>query len=87
MFRTDVLQAIAELLEFEAGCGGQLPAIAGHEPFVSPDVCYFDGAAIYDRRGDDDPSGTLYLTNARAVFASADGLVTTPWAKVVTATL
>jgi hypothetical protein len=86
MYRTDVLQATAELLEFEAGCGGHLPAVAGHEQYVSPDVCYFVGAAIYDKRGDNDPSGTLYLTNARAVFGSADGLVTTPWTKVVATT-
>jgi hypothetical protein len=85
-FRTDVLQAIADLLDFEAGCGGHLPPIAGHEAYVSPDVCYFSGATIYDKRGDNDPSGTLYLTNARAIFASSDGLVTTPWTKVVTAT-
>ena len=65
MCRPDMLRAIAELLEFEAGCGGHLPAITGHEAYVSPDVCYFVGAAIYDKRGDNDPSGTLYLTNAR----------------------
>jgi hypothetical protein len=86
MFRPDMLQAIAELLEFEAGCGGHLPPIVGHEVLVSPDVCYFSGAAVYDKRGDHDPSGTLYLTNARVIFASGDGLVTTPWTKVVTAT-
>jgi hypothetical protein len=85
-FRTDVLQAIAELLDFEAGCGGHLPPIVGHEVLVSPDVCYFSGAAVYDKRGDHDSCGTLHLTNARAIFASGDGLVTTPWTKVVTAT-
>jgi hypothetical protein len=40
---------------------------------------------VFDKRGDNDPSGTLYLTSSRAIFRSLDGLTITKWAKVVSA--
>ncbi len=82
-YQIEQQQGTADLLEFESGCNGQLPVESGHEQVVSPDLCYFARAAIYDKRGENDPKGTLYLTDARVVFLADVGLTAAPWRKVI----
>jgi hypothetical protein len=86
-FQLEKLQGIDALLDFQLNCGGRLIEIPGHEQVVAPDACYFVGHAVYDKRGDNDPSGTLYLTNARALFVSTDGLTTSAWKQVLSVSL
>jgi len=80
------LKGAAEFLEFKAACGGpsgHLPPIIGHDQMVSPDNCYFVARATRDKRGDHVPWGTLYLTSARTMFKTAEGLTAAPWTKVI----
>jgi hypothetical protein len=86
-YQREKLQGIDALLEFKASCGDALVAIPGHEQVVAPDTCFFACAAVYDKRGDDDPSGTLYLTDARALFVSTDGVTTAAWRQVLSVDL
>lgn len=77
------LKGIEAVLDFEVTCGDRLIPIAGHEQVVAPDTCYFAAGATHDKRGDNDPSGTLYLTDARALFVSTEGTATATWRQVI----
>jgi hypothetical protein len=86
-YQLEKVQGIDALLDFKASCGDHLVAIPGHEQVVAPDACYFAAEAVYDKRGENDPSGTLYLTDARALFVSTDGVTTAPWRQVMSVDL
>jgi hypothetical protein len=62
-----------------------LPVLSGHERFVGASRCSFVGHVRYDKRGSNDPDGTLYLTDEEAVFYAegAGGRVAAPWSKTV----
>ena len=45
-----------------------MPRITGHEQLLGTDVCHFAERAVFDKRGDNDPSGTQYLTDERVFF-------------------
>jgi hypothetical protein len=38
---------------------------------------------MYDKRGDDDPLGTLLITDSGITLVAPEGLTTVPWAKTV----
>lgn len=83
----DTLKGWLELDELQHTAlanGGTLPIVTGHEDATAPDTCYFfmDGVT-YDKRGDNDPSGRLYLTNERVLFIASEGLTDAPWSKVI----
>lgn len=64
--------------------GNQFPHLSEHLDNVRPDgACYFAGLCVYDKRGDDDPPGTLYLSDKRALFRSATRATPISWAKVI----
>jgi hypothetical protein len=77
------LKGIDALLDFEMSCGDHLPAVPAPQHIVAPDICYFGATAVHDRRGDNDPAGTLYLTDKRALFVSMDGLTSAGWRQVL----
>jgi hypothetical protein len=84
--RMNTMRGTVHLLEFQAAvaaAGGHFPVVPGDETVTAPDACYFAAATIYDKRGDNDPRGMLYLTNKRALFRAGEGLTTTPWTKVI----
>jgi hypothetical protein len=80
------LKGLASVLEFEAAVladEGRLPTLSGHDAIVAPGACYFVSAATYDKRGDNDPSGSLYLSTDRLIFLATEGLTTADWEKVM----
>lgn len=77
------LKGIEAVLDFEVSCRDRLIPIGGHEQVVAPDTCYFAARAVHDKRGDNDPSGTLYLTDARTLFVSTEGTATAAWRQVI----
>jgi hypothetical protein len=80
------LRGTVSLSEYESSVsanGGRLPTIAGHESIVSPSECYFATTATYDKRGDNDPSGSLYLSGETLIFVASEGLTSAPWTKVM----
>jgi len=80
------LKGLAALSDYQTAVNtnnGQLPAIEGYETIVRPGVCYFAASATYDKRGDNDPTGTLYLSSERAIFFAEEGLTTADWDKVM----
>jgi hypothetical protein len=78
--------ALAELQD-EVRREGRLPIIPGHERVLESDICFFVAPAVYDERGDNDPSGTLYLSQTNATFAASESFVAVPWSKVVSISL
>jgi hypothetical protein len=84
--RIEVLKGYVELDDLEATTRptGKLAALEGHEVVTTPDACYFYASGIlYDKRGENDPTGELFLTDARLLFLAPDGLTATPWSKVI----
>ena len=82
------IRATKALLEWEQTIDGKIPTLQGHETAIRPDdACFFVSAAMHDKRGDADPSGTLYFTDKRAFFLSDEGSSSVPWTKVVNVTL
>jgi Protein of unknown function (DUF4236) len=77
------LKAIDAVLDFEASCGDHLPAVPAPQHIVAPDICYFAAEAVHDRRGENDPAGTLYLTDKRVLFVSTEGLTSAAWRQVL----
>jgi hypothetical protein len=79
------LSARADLTEFVNAVesrGGALAPIEGHERIVANQACYFVAHdVLYDKRGDDDPTGSLYLTNTNAIFVAPTGSTSVPWSK------
>ena len=86
--RLTAIRGDIHFLEFQAGvaaAGGGLPIVTRDEKVTAPDVCHFAGMCTYDKAGDHDPRGILYLTDKRAIFLADEGLTTTSWAKVIAA--
>ena len=83
----DELAAEAAVLELNAAIdanGGNLPRVAGQERIVGNEVCYMVATnVLYDKRGDDDPTGALYLTQEQAFFVAPTLTHKTPWSKVI----
>jgi hypothetical protein len=80
------LHGAVEFADFQravADNGDALRSISGHEQVVAPDSCYYAGAALYDKRGDNDPDGTLYLADSKAMFVAPEGVTVIPWSKVM----
>jgi hypothetical protein len=80
------LKGLAALFDYEAVAmadGGRLPKIAGHDAIVAPGACHFVSTATYDKRGDNDPSGSLFLSSERLIFVATEGLTTADWDKVM----
>jgi hypothetical protein len=80
----EALRAALEFHEFEDSTANGLPKLAEHVRVTVPDACHFfvDGV-VYDKRGDNDPTGALYLTSGRALFLASEGLIAAPWSKVM----
>jgi len=75
------VRARAELLDLEERARSEdgLPVVPGHERVLESEPCFFVASAVYDKRGDDDPTGTLYLYSSRsAAVTSGDCRRTTP---------
>ena len=62
--------------------GGRLEPVDGHEGVVGGTPCYFAGSAVYDKRGPNDESGMLYLTERGFLFVG-ESRIDVPWSKVV----
>jgi hypothetical protein len=75
---------MAGLQERIVANGGLLPTVAGHERAVGDDACYLAVQVFYDKRGDNDETGTLYLTDKRVMFVGTS-VFEAPWTKVVKA--
>ena len=73
------LEAVAEL-SGEVASAGVTPIVTGHRA-VGQDRCYFSAPASLP---DDpaQPSGTLLLTNTRAIFVGGSRSVSVPWHSV-----
>jgi len=81
-------RAELDLLEFTAQVaanGDALTRLPGHELIVGNSAYWFMRTGVlFDKRGDDDPTGTLYLTTDETIFhAPGYELATVPWSKVV----
>jgi hypothetical protein len=82
----DTLRGARALLVFEQTVeqnSGKVPALLDHATAVAPDACFFAAPSVHDKRGSNDPSGTLYLTNERALFVSNQSAVAVPWSKTI----
>lgn len=80
------LRGLITLAEYEATVsanGDRLPAIPGHEQVVTTETCYFVSPATYDKRGDNDPTGSLYLSSDQLIFVAPEGVTAAPWTKVM----
>lgn len=72
------------LQERIAANGGLLPIITGHERATGADACYLAIKVFYDKRGDNDETGMLYLTNKKLIFVGTS-MTEAPWTKVAKA--
>ena len=80
------LRGLITLAEYEATVsanGDRLPAIPGHQQVVTTETCYFVSPATYDKRGDNDPTGFLYLSSDQLIFVAPEGVTAAPWTKVM----
>ncbi|MGE0705496.1 MAG: DUF4236 domain-containing protein [Vicinamibacterales bacterium] len=59
----------------------QLIAVAA-VPAIVPAPCYFTSACTFDKRGDNDPTGSLYLTSEGATFIAEHGRTDVRWKSV-----
>lgn len=75
------LKATADLLTFEQQAGDKLTSIPNQEAIVDDDACFFVCDALYDKRGPNDETGALYITDRRVIFAGTS-LLAIPWSKV-----
>lgn len=81
--------AISDVLDFahaRAENGNSFQVVPGHERAVGQDDCYFVATVLYDKRGDNDEDGQLFLTKQRAVFVGAS-MADVKWGKVAKAEL
>ena len=80
------IEAGIALVDFDAAATtrGRLEPVTGYEQIAGAATCYYGlENVLYDKRGENDPTGTLCLTSDGVTFLSSDGLVSTPWQKVV----
>ena len=80
------VEALSVFYAFESQLNGQIRSLEDPEVarIIEPDPsCFFQSPCVHDVRGDRDPSGTLYLTNRRAFFASPDGTASIDWTRIV----
>lgn len=82
--RLHATKAMLEFQEVATKNDNQLPRLTEHIDAIRPDdACFFAAPCVYDKRGDNDPSGTLYLTDTRALFRSSAGATPIAWKKVI----
>lgn len=52
-----------------------------HDSATGTDECYVAVKVVYDKRGDHDEAGTLYVTNTKLLFVG-ESITDAPWSKI-----
>lgn len=63
--------------------GDQLPPVDTPGITIPPGECFYSNKATFDRRGSNDPEGSLLLTRNALMFVAPEGLTTVDWEKVL----